>query len=348
MTYHESHAHMPAHDHDTHDHHAHDRDIHDHHAHRNWVSRIVHLLPFSHSHAAEDKIDTALEQSELGIWALKVSLVGLGATALFQIVIFLFSGSVGLLADTIHNVGDALTAVPLWVAFVLGRRGATRRYTYGFGRAEDVAGILIVLTILLSALIAGYESYRKLIDPQPISHVGWVIAAALVGFAGNELVAIYRIRVGTQIGSAALIADGQHARVDGFTSLAVLIGALGSLAGYPLVDPIIGLLITVTILVIVKDTAVTMWHRLMDAVDPAIVDRITHAAGHVPGVEVVGPVRARWVGHTLHADMHISVDADLPTHASHGIANAVRHALFQAQPRLAVAEVYIRPCGHHE
>ncbi len=310
------------------------------------MSRIAHLLPFSHSHAAEDKIDAALESSELGIWALKISLVGLGATAIFQLVIVLLSGSVALMADTIHNLGDALTAVPLWVAFVLGRRAATRRYTYGFGRAEDIAGILIVLTILASALIAGYESYRRLIDPQPISHVGWVITAAIVGFIGNELVAIFRIRVGTQIGSAALIADGQHARVDGFTSLAVLVGALGSLAGYPLVDPIIGLLITVAILVIVKDTAVTMWHRLMDAVDPAVVARIEHAAGHVPGVESVAQVRARWVGHRLHADLHITVDADLPTHVSHRIANDVRHALHHAQPRLAAAEVYTQPCGH--
>ncbi|MEI6776860.1 MAG: cation diffusion facilitator family transporter [Chloroflexales bacterium] len=346
MTYLEPHAHLSGHDHD-HDHDHHDHDHHDH-DHSGWLSRIAHLLPFSHSHAAEDKIDAALESSELGIWALKVSLVGLGATAIFQLVIVLLSGSVALMADTIHNLGDALTAVPLWVAFVLGRRAATRRYTYGFGRAEDVAGILIVLTILTSALIAGYESYRRLIDPQPISHVGWVITAAIVGFIGNELVAIFRIRIGTQIGSAALIADGQHARVDGFTSLAVLVGALGSLAGYPLVDPIIGLLITVALVVIVKDTAVTMWHRLMDAVDPAVVAEIEHAAGHVSGVESVAQVRARWVGHRLHADLHITVDADLPTHVSHRIANDVRHALHHAQPRLAATEIYTQPCGHRQ
>lgn len=350
----EPHAHLPTHAHhgDDHDHAHHDHDHshgHDHdHAHDaghgpgGWLGRVAHLLPFSHSHAAEDKIDAALEQSARGIWALKVSLVGLGATALFQLAIVLLSGSAALLADTIHNLGDALTAVPLWVAFVLGRRAATRRYTYGFGRAEDVAGVLIVLTILASALIAGYESYRKLIDPQPVSHVGWVIAAALAGFLGNELVAIFRIRVGTQIGSAALVAD-DHARIDGFASLAVLIGAVGSLLGYPLADPIIGLLITAAILVIVKDTALTMWHRLMDAVDPAIVDRLEHAAGHVAGVESVGAVRARWVGHRLHAALEVTVAADLPTRASHGIAEEVRHALQHAQPRLSEVAVYPRP-----
>ncbi|NTW03642.1 MAG: cation transporter [Oscillochloris sp.] len=340
------HAHNHGHDHDhTHADHEPDHSP-DQHRHSGWLGWLAHLLPFSHSHAPEDKIDSVVERSAQGIWALKVSLVGLGVTALFQLVIVLLSGSVALLADTIHNLGDALTALPLWLAFALSRRAATRRYTYGYGRAEDLAGAVIVLMILASALVAGYESYRKLIDPQPMNYVGWVIAAALVGFVGNELVALFRIHVGKQIGSAALIADGQHARIDGFTSLAVLIGALGSLAGYPLVDPIIGILITIAILVIVKDTAITMWHRLMDAVDPAIVARVEQAAAHVPGVEAVSQVRVRWVGHVLQSSLGITVNADLPTHESYRIAEEVRHALFHAQPRLGVAEVQIAPSGH--
>lgn len=178
-----------------------------------------------HSHDAADSVDDALESSEIGIRAVKISLVALGVTAIAQLMIVAVSGSVALLADTVHNFSDALTAIPLWIAFALGRRAATRRYTYGFGRAEDLAGLFVVAMITLSALIAGVEAVRRLITPVPIEHVGWVAAAGLVGFVGNEFVALYRIRVGRQIGSAALVADGLHARTDGFTSLAVLFGA---------------------------------------------------------------------------------------------------------------------------
>jgi cation diffusion facilitator family transporter len=336
------------HDHDDHDHdHDHGHDDHGHgHDHSGPLGWLRELLPFGHSHAAEDKVDSALEGSERGIWALKVSLIGLGVTAAFQVVIVLISGSVALLADTIHNFSDALTAVPLWIAFALSRRAATRRYSYGFGRAEDIAGTVVVLMILASAVIAGWESYKKFVEPAPISNVGWVIAAAIIGFLGNEAVAIFRIRVGNEIGSAALVADGQHARVDGFTSLAVLFGAVGSMLGFPLADPIVGALITIAILFIVKDAAVAMWRRLMDAVEPAELDRIEGAAAAVAGVQEIHDVRARWIGHALSAELHIVVDEDLPTHASHGIAEEVRHALFHAQPRLADVTVHVDPCGH--
>lgn len=342
------HEHEHGHDHDhDHDHdHGHDHD-HDHHDHGRF-GWLMEAIPFfhGHSHSTESKIDSALEGSERGIWALKVSLVGLLATALFQVIIVVFSGSVALLADTIHNFSDALTALPLWIAFVLGQRAASRRYTYGYGRAEDIAGVIIVFMILASALVAGYESYQKFINPQPVAQVGWVIAAAIIGFIGNEAVALFRMRIGREIGSAALVADGEHARIDGFTSLAVLIGAIGSLLGYPLIDPIIGLLITIAILFIVKDTVVTMWQRLMDAVDPALVDEIEHAAADTGGVVNVHNTQVRWIGHTLHAEMHIVVDEDLSTRESHAIAEQVRHALFHAQPRLTTITVHVDPCGH--
>jgi len=275
-----------------------------------------------------------------------VSLVGLGLTAAFQLVIVLISGSIGLLADTIHNASDALTAIPLGIAFILGKRPPTRRYTYGFGRAEDVAGVVIVGMMFLSALVAAYESIQKLAHPQPLHYLGWVMAAAIVGFIGNEGVAVFRIHVGREIGSAALIADGEHARIDGLTSLAVLVGALGVWAGFSLADPLVGLLITITILFIVKDTAVTMWRRLMDAVEPAVVDSIERAAGTVPGVQEAHGVRVRWLGHKLQAELHVTVDEDLPTRESHRILEEVRHALFHAQPRLAVINVHADPCGH--
>jgi cation diffusion facilitator family transporter len=340
--------HEPAHDH-VHDHghqhgHAHEpghgRDA-------GRFGRLQEMIPFLHGHShGATTVDAALEGSERGLWALKVSLVGLGLTAAFQLVIVFISGSVGLLADTIHNASDALTAIPLGIAFVLGRRAATRRYTYGYGRAEDVAGVSIVGMIVLSALVAAYESVQRFLHLQPLHNLGWVMAAAIVGFFGNEAVAVLRIRVGRQIGSAALIADGQHARVDGLTSLAVLLGALGVLVGFPLADPIVGLLITVAILFIVTDTAVTMWQRLMDAVEPEVVDGIERVAAAVPGVEDVHDVRVRWLGHRLQAELHTTVDEDLSTRESHRIVEEVRHALFHAQPRLAALNVHADPCGH--
>lgn len=226
--------------HDDGAHHEHDHD-HDHeHAHGR-MGRLIAAVPFlqEHSHG-EAHVDRAMETSDRGVWALKVSLMGLGATALFQLVIVILSGSVGLIADSIHNIADAFTAVPLWIAFAWARRPASRSYTYGYGRAENVAGVVIVLMIFLSSLLAAYESSQKLLHPEPLRDVGWVMAAALVGFVGNEGVAILRIRIGRQIGSAALVADGQHARVDGWTSLAVLLGAVGSLLGFPLADPSLG------------------------------------------------------------------------------------------------------------
>lgn len=334
----EAHPHPQANDHN----HNHD------HEHNKGPLGWLHgAIPFLHGHShAEVNIDTAMETSDRGIWALKVSLVGLLATALFQVVIVVISGSVALLADTIHNFSDALTAVPLWIAFVLGRRAASRRYTYGYGRAEDIAGVVIVLMIFFSALVAGYESYDRLIQPQHLNNVGWVIAAAIIGFLGNELVAVFRIRVGKEIGSAALIADGQHARVDGFTSLAVLFGAIGSLLGFPLADPIIGMLITVAILFIVKDTGVAMWHRLMDAVEPGMIDQLESVARNVSGAQDAHDLRLRWLGHKLHAEVHITVDENLTTLESHAIAEEVRHSFFHAQPRLVSVTVHIDPCGH--
>jgi cation diffusion facilitator family transporter len=335
------------HDHDDHNDHNHDHD-HDHdHDHAGFWGTLREAIPFLHGHShGELPIDDALEANDRGIWALKVSLVILLTTSTLQVIVAIFSGSAGLLADTIHNFSDALTAIPLGLAFIIGRRLATRRYTYGYGRAEDIAGVAIVIMIFASALVAGYESYQKIANPQPLAHVGWVMVAAVIGFIGNEVVAVFRIRVGKEIGSAALIADGQHAQIDGFTSLAVFIGAVGSLLGFPILDPIIGIVITLAILLIVRDTLVIMWQRLMDAVDPALVDSLEKEAQTVPGVQSVGTIRLRWLGHRLIGEMHIVVDEDLTTKDSHKIAEAVRHALFHIQPKLAEITIHVDPCGH--
>jgi cation diffusion facilitator family transporter len=301
---------------------------------------------FAHAHDVHEKVDDAMETSERGIWALKISLLGLGATALFQAVIVFFSGSTALLADTIHNVGDAATAIPLWIAFALQRRARSRRFTYGYGRTEDIAGVIIVGLIFFSACVAGYESIRKLIDPQPITHLGWVAAAAIVGFLGNEAVAVFRIRVGQQIGSAALIADGQHSRVDGFTSLAVLIGAVGVWLGVPVLDPLIGLAITAAILFIVKDTARAVFLRLLDGVEPAILTEVERAPLRVAGVQGVHEVRVRWLGHRVHADLHVTVDRRLSVAEAHAIVDRIQLVLSDHVPAFGGATIHVCPCSH--
>lgn len=339
MADHHGHGHD---DHDTHGHqHTHGPGDHTH-THRPGVLGWVQHT-FAHSHDTSEQVDDAMETNERGIWALKISLVGLGITAIIQLIIVLFSGSTALLADTIHNFGDAGTAIPLWIAFALVRRGSNRRYTYGYGRTEDLAGVIIVLLIFISACIAAYESIMKIISPEPVTDLWWVGAAAVVGFIGNEAIGQFRMRVGREISSAALIADGQHSRVDGFTSLAVLIGVLGVAVGVPILDPIVGLVITVAILFVVKDAAAAVFKRLLDAIEPEILAEVEHAPLHVLGVQNVHQARARWLGHKVYADLHIAVDPSLTVMESHQIADTVQQELAAHIPALGGAQVHVCP-----
>lgn len=331
-------------DHGDHDHGAHDHGAHDHGEHRGLRGRLAHLVR-PHSHDAADSLDQALESSAQGIRAVKISLVALGATALAQLAVVAISGSVALLADTIHNFSDALTALPLWLAFAIGRRAPTRRYTYGYGRAEDLAGLFVVAMIALSAVVAGYESITRLIHPQPVNQLGWVALAGLVGFLGNEAVAIFRIRVGRQIGSAALVADGLHARTDGFTSLAVLIGAAGVAAGWEAADPIIGLLITVAILAVLRTAVRDIFRRLMDAVDPGLIDAAETSLQAIPGVVTVRRVRMRWIGHEIHADADLDIDSHTSLAEAHQLAHTAEHQLIDAVPKLTSAVVHAYPAS---
>ncbi|MFG2583924.1 cation diffusion facilitator family transporter [Streptomyces malaysiensis] len=313
--------------------------------HERWSHRrhqLAHLLK-PHSHESVQKVDSALESSAEGMRALWLSLGVLGATAVLQAAVVLLSGSVALLGDTVHNAADALTALPLAVAFVLGRRAATRRFTYGYGRAEDLAGIVIVLTIAASAALAAYESVDRLLHPRDIAHPGVVALAAVLGFIGNEWVARLRIRVGRRIGSAALVADGLHARTDGFTSLAVLVGAGGVALGWRAADPLVGLAITVAILLVLKDAAREVFRRLMDSVDPAVVDTGEAALRAVPGVLRVTELRMRWLGHGLRAEVTVEVDGGLDLRAAHDVAVRAEHALRHAVPRLTAALVHTDP-----
>lgn len=332
---------MEQHSHDEHDGHDHE---HEHEHSKNPVIEWFQHTFKPHDHGYQTAALDAALATDRGLWAVKVSLVALLATAAFQVVIVFISGSVALLADTIHNFSDALTAIPLGIAFTLSRRARNSRYTYGYGRAEDIAGVIIVIMIFATAVEAIRQSILKLMNPQPIENLGWVAVAAVIGFLGNEFVAIFRIRVGKQIGSAALVADGYHARTDGFTSLAVLAGVTGVWLGYPLLDPIVGLGIGVAILVIVWNSARDMYYRVMDAVDPEVTELVKKTATKVQDVMDVHDIAIRWVGHRQRAEFHIIVDCQMPTCQSHAIAENVRHKLFHALPALADITVHIDPC----
>jgi cation diffusion facilitator family transporter len=293
-----------------------------------------------HTHGAADP---SIFTTRRGMWALKWSFLGLLATALLQMVVVFISGSVALLADTIHNFGDAATAIPLLIAFALARWKPSKRFTYGYGRVEDLAGVIIVLTILLSAVVAGYESIVRLLHPKAVGHIWAVIVAATIGFLGNEAVAQFRIKVGKEIGSAALIADGYHARVDGFTSLAVLLGAVGVWLGYPLADPLVGLLIAAAILRIVWQSGKSVFTRLLDGVDPDVVDEVKDVVKHTPGVQEASEVRVRWLGHRLHAEVNIAVSPKLTVEEGHKIALEVRHRLLHHLRYLSHVTVHVDP-----
>lgn len=295
------HDHGHGHDHD----HDHDHD----HGHPSGLRGFLHELFVPHTHDASDAIDDALEASAEGVRALKISLFLLLGTTFLQLLVVLISGSVALLADTVHNFSDALTAVPLWVAFIVGRRAANRRFTFGYGRAEDLAGLFIIAVVAASAVVAAWQSIARFFSPQPLHNLWWVVAAGLIGFAGNEIVAIYRIRVGRRIGSAALVADGVHARIDGFTSLAVVIGAFGVMLGFPLADPIVGLLISAAIIVLLWGTVRSIGRRLMDGIEPDLVSRLEHALEETPGVLSVPRLQLRWIGHRLYGAATLQVAA---------------------------------------
>jgi cation diffusion facilitator family transporter len=307
-------------------------------------ARLLHAVR-PHSHDPSDSVDAALEANTDGIRAVRTSLVILLATSAVQAAVVLLSGSIALLADTIHNLSDALTALPLWLAFHLARRPPTRRYTYGLGRVEDLAGLAVVAMIGLSAVVAGWESIRRLADPQPVGHLGIVVLAGLVGFAGNQLVAVYRIRVGRRIGSAALVADGRHASADAITSLGVVVGAIGVAAGWPIADPLVGLMITAAILVVLVSALRDVGRRLLDGVDPALVDRAHEALAGVPGVRGVEELRLRWLGHRLRAEAIVGVDHALDVRAGHDIAVAAAAALRAALPQLEQVGVHVEPAG---
>jgi cation diffusion facilitator family transporter len=333
----DSHEHGHEHGHD--DDHGHDASL---------LGRVRHVLGDffgTHSHDTADRVDEALEANNEGRRALIISLVIMLVTAGIQAAVVVLSGSVALLGDTLHNFADALTAVPLLIAFRLALRPANKRFTYGYGRAEDLAGIFVVAMIALSSGLAAWQAIDRLLNPQAITHLWVVGVAAVVGFAGNEIVAGFRIRVGRRIGSAALVADGLHARTDGLTSSAVLLGVVGTALGWKQADPVVGLIITVAILGVFRSAVVQVGARLMDAVDPALVDRATALLLQVPGIRTVDDLKLRWIGHALRAEAAVSVDANLTVTEAHTLAHNAETQLQSHVPRLSAVSVHVAPAG---
>ncbi len=335
------HEHTNTHEHN-HEHHEHN------HEHNNsivgTIAAALHLPGYGHDH---DHIglagDSALYDNELGIRTLKLALLVLGITTLLQVFIYVASGSVALLADTVHNLGDALNSIPLWIAFMLARRLPNKRYTYGYGRAEDVAGLLIVLSIAFSAAYILWESVQKLINPQPLHNLGWVAAAAIIGFVGNEIVAMMQIRVGRKIGSEAMIADGLHARTDGLTSLAVLIAVVGTWVGLPILDPIVGLFIGLAIVGITWDASKAVWYRLMAAVNPALVESAEKVIREHPEITEIQRLQMRWLGHRLYAEMVLNVESGLTLAEADELSKHIVHHLEHTLPNSGDMTVQIVP-----
>jgi cation diffusion facilitator family transporter len=310
---------------------------------RDWWHRLSHMWSHDHDHGSESH--QVLDAGAEGIRATKISLVALGLTALLQALVVAVSGSVALASDTVHNLGDALTAIPLWIAFSLGRRSPTRSYTYGYHRAEDIAGVLVVLAIGASAVLIVWESVQRLFEPRLIDFIPWVIAAGLIGATGNELVARYRIGVGRRIGSAALVADGDHARTDALTSLTVVVAGVGAVFGAAWVDPVAGLVVALVILRLLFRSARSITRRLLDAVDSELVDGVEKVVAEVDGVLAVTDLKLRWHGHQLHVSASVAVDPKLSVTAGHKTAHDVEHALHHAYTFPVITTIHVDPEG---
>src|SRR6266700_3685244 len=342
------------HDHDDHDHehdgheqgeHSHEHDGHEHD--HDLEEQEGHSEHGHGGHGHEHgRVDADLYGNRAGLRAVQISTAGMFIVAAIQFAIADIGGSAGLFADALHNLGDVLTTVALWIAFVIARRAANQRYTYGYHRTEDLAGIFIVLVIIASAVAGAVESILKLTSGAPPTQLPLSMAAAVVGFVGNEILAWYKMSVGNRINSVPLIADGQHSRIDGLTSLAAFIGLIGVALGFPLADPIAGLVITAVILTVVYSTTPSFLQRLLDAVDPRLIPSILTIASKVPGVEAVTDPRARWIGHTLHVTLNIEVDPELKLADAHAIAEEVRHRLVHEVKGLSEAIIHTDPSSH--
>ena len=263
--------------------------------------------------------------------AVVVSAIGLAATGIVELVLAVLTGSVGLLGDAIHNLSDVSTSAVVFLGFRLSRNGPTERYPYGLDRAEDLAGIGIAVVIWASAVFAGYESIRKLVDHGTTSHVGLGIAGAALGIAGNQVVARYKLIVGRRIKSATLVADARHSWLDALSSAGALAGLVAVSLGFRLGDPIAGLAVTLFICHVGYEVTKDVLHRLADGVDPAVITAAETAAGSVDGV-IHAHARARWTGRTLRVEIEGWVDPDLTVTNADAIGQQVAQAIASQLP----------------
>ncbi|MCY4037172.1 MAG: cation diffusion facilitator family transporter [bacterium] len=345
---HGDHSHQDhSHDHGDHSHQDHSHDHGDHSHGSGFLAKVKHaLMPHAHDHS--EKIQSAEESSKEGIRTAWIGLGGMMLTAVAQIFIVALSGSIALLADTIHNVGHAATTIPLILAFRLGRRQPTKRFNYGYRRSEDLVGLLIGLVIAASVVAIFYEAIDALINPRDITNLVWVFAAGVVGFIGNEIVAVYRIRTGRRINSAALIAEGQHARTDGLSSIGVVIGVVGVWLGFEQADAIMGFLIGLLVFGILIASMRPVVMRMLDGVEEGVIDQLAATAASIPGVKAVDQVRARWAGHRMECDVSVQVAPQLNVLEAHIVAEEVQHAILHAAPNMDTAVVHVHPVGTEE
>jgi cation diffusion facilitator family transporter len=254
--------------------------------------------------------------------AIAVSAAGLGVTGLVELLLAVLTGSVGLLGDAIHNLSDVSTSAVVFLGFRLSRRPPTEKYPYGLERAEDLAGIGIAAVIWISAAVAGYESIRKLIEHGHTTHIGAGILGAVLGIAGNQAVAWYKLRVGKRINSATLIADARHSWLDALSSAGALAGLIAVALGQPWGDPVAGLAVTAFICHVGYEVTKDVVHRLADGVDPDVITTAEAAAGSVTGV-IHAHARARWTGRTLRVEIEGWVDPELTAKDADAIGRLV-------------------------
>ncbi|MGH3765601.1 MAG: cation diffusion facilitator family transporter [Pseudonocardiaceae bacterium] len=270
--------------------------------------------------------------------AVGVSAVGLAVTGLMELVIAVFTGSVGLLGDALHNLSDVSTSLVVFLGFRVSRRTPTQRYPYGLERAEDLAGLGVAVVVWASAIFAGWESVHKLLAGSGTSHVGAGIAAAALGIVGNQLVARYKLRVGRRIQSATLISDAKHSWLDALSSAGALAGLIAVAAGQPWGDPVAGLAVTLFICQVGYEVTTDIGHRLLDGVDPGVITAAEDAAAGVPGVRHAH-ARARWTGRTLRIEIEGWVDPALPVATADQLGHQVIDAVHEAVPEARAVTV---------
>ena len=293
------------------------------------------------STAATD--DPFADSTNAGIRALAVGVVGLTATAVIQATIYFATGSVALLADTLHNGIDLVGTAAVWLAFRLARRGRSDVFSFGYHRFEDLAAVFVAVLIAASAAIVFWEGFRALTGDSHVDNVGAVLAGGLVGFVGNEAVAIYKIRVGKRIESLALEADGKHSRADGLTSLAVVAAALGLMAGLEWADAAAGLAVGFVIARSAYVTGKESLVRLLDGSDPALSDQLMDRAAGVPEIKHVNDLRVRHTGRTVHVVASVCMDASTTLEVAHATAERLREDWQDCLPIGSAVDIHVDP-----